>query len=131
LRVPFLVTSIVEPVRSPLGAKLHLPSIELERRTRTEDALARLIARVPEHLHPEALVGYGDPAEEVAKIARDRQAGLIVMGLEASPMAGPHMGSVTYRVLCLVPALVLALPPQASLPRGQEAEAPSATVSTH
>jgi nucleotide-binding universal stress UspA family protein len=131
LRVPCFVTSIVEPVRSPLGGKLHLPSIELERRTRAEDALARLLAGLPEQLQPEALVGYGDPAEEIAKIARDRHAGLIVMGLEASPMAGPHMGSVTYRVLCLVPSLVLALPPQVSLPRGHEAQAPSATVSTH
>jgi universal stress protein A len=131
LRVPFIATSVVEPVRSALGAKLRLPSIELERRTRAEDALARLVASVPGHIHPEALVAYGDPAEEIAKVARDRQAGLIVMGLEGSVTAGPHMGSVTYRVLCLVPALVLALPPRAWLPRDHEADAPSPTVSTH
>ena len=33
------------------------------------------------------------------------------MGLHASALAGPRMGSVTYRVLCLAPSLVLALPP--------------------
>lgn len=111
LTVPFIVTYVVEPIRSPLAAKLHLSGIELERRTRAEDSLNELLATVPRRLHPEALVAYGDPAEEIAKIARDRQAGLIVIGLHGSPMLGPRMGSVTYRVLCLAPALVLALPP--------------------
>jgi universal stress protein A len=130
LRVPFVVTSVVEPVRSPGSTTLHLPSIELERRTRAEDLLARLATNVPGDRPSEALVAYGDPAEEIAKIARDRQAGLIVMGLEGSPLAGTHMGSVTYRVLCLVPALVLALPPGVSLPQDYETEALPASVST-
>jgi len=54
---------------------------------------------------------FGEPAEEIAKIAADRQAGLIVVGLHASPVLGPRMGSVTYRVLSLSQGLVLALPP--------------------
>lgn len=111
LGLPMIVTYVVEPIRSPLAAKLHLSGIELERKTRAEDALGELIATLPRRLHPEALVAYGDPAEEISKIARDRQAGLIVIGLHGSPMLGPRMGSVTYRVLCLAPALVLALPP--------------------
>jgi nucleotide-binding universal stress UspA family protein len=117
LRVPVLATYVVEPVRSPLAAKLHLPSIEIERRARAEDALAALLATVPEELHTEALVAYGDPAEEIAKVARDRRAGLIVIGLHGSPMLGPHMGSVTYRVLCLASSPVLALPPKVSAGR--------------
>jgi nucleotide-binding universal stress UspA family protein len=111
LNVPLIATHVVEPVRSPLAAKLHLPSIELERRTRAEDALNELLATVPRKLHPEALVTFGDPAEEIIKVARDRKAGLIVVGLHGSPLTGPRMGSVTYRVLCLAHALVLALPP--------------------
>ena len=111
LGVPMIATHVVEPVRSPLAIKLHLPRIELERRTRAEDALNELLATVPRKLHPEALVAFGDPAEEIVKIARDRKAGLIVVGLHGSPMTGPRMGSVTYRVLCLAHALVLALPP--------------------
>lgn len=111
LSVPLLVTHVVEPVRSPLAAKLHLSSVELERRTRAEDALSEVLATVPRQQHPEALVAYGDPAEEIAKLARDRKAGLLVIGLHGSPLLGPRMGSVTYRVLCLVPALVLAIPP--------------------
>ena len=113
LRVPLITAHVVEPVRSPLAERLHLPHVELERRTRAEDALEDLVATVPQTLHPEALVAYGDPAEEIAKLARDRQAGLIVIGLHASPVLGPRMGSVTYRVLCLAPSLVLALPPAA------------------
>lgn len=112
LQVPMIAAHVIEPMRSPLAEKLHLPHLDLERKTRAEDALDDLIATVPRQLHPEALVVYGDPAEEIAKLARDRQAGLVVIGLHASPMRGPRMGSVTYRVLCLAPALVLALPPR-------------------
>jgi nucleotide-binding universal stress UspA family protein len=54
---------------------------------------------------------FGEPAEEIAKIAADRQTGLIVMGLHASAVSGARMGSVTYRVLSVTHALVLALPP--------------------
>ena len=114
LHVPFIAAHVVEPVRSPLAEKLHLPNLELERKTRAEDALEELLATVPRQLHPEALVAYGDPAEEIAKLARDRQAGLVLIGLHASPLRGPRMGSVTYRVLCLTPTLVLALPPVAA-----------------
>ncbi len=72
---------------------------------------AELLSRIPEGRRPEALVAYGDTAEEVTKVARDRQVGLIVIGLHGSPLHGPRIGSVTYRVLCLSGALVLALPP--------------------
>jgi nucleotide-binding universal stress UspA family protein len=111
LKLPFIAAHVVEPVRTPLAAKLQMSHIDLERKTRAEDALEELLATVPRQLHPEALVVYGDAAEEIAKLARDRQAGLIVIGLHGSPILGPRMGSVTYRVLCLAPALVLALPP--------------------
>ena len=110
LQLPLILAHVVEPVRSPLAARLHLPNVELERRSRAEEALTRMIAS-GKPVQAEALVAYGDPAEEIAKIARDRQAGLIVIGLHATPLLGPRMGSVTYRVLCLAHALVLALPP--------------------
>ena len=111
LNVPVIVTHVVEPVRSPLRATFHLQGLELERRARAEEVLRGLLATVPARLHPEALVVHGDPAEEISKVAAARRAGLIVVGLHGSPMLGPRMGSVTYRVLCLTPALVLALPP--------------------
>jgi hypothetical protein len=48
------------------------------------------------------------------KLANTRGAGLIVIGLHSSGLLGPRMGSVTCRVLCLTPALALALPPVAA-----------------
>jgi nucleotide-binding universal stress UspA family protein len=56
----------------------------------------------------------------LAKVAADRDAGLIVMGLHSSPLLGPRMGSVTYRVLCLAHRLVLALPPVPATQSGQD-----------
>jgi len=95
-----------------LAARLNLARVEADRRAIAEDGMSELMATIPRRLHPEALVAYGDPAEELAKVAQDRQAGLVVMGLHGSPVLGPRMGSVTYRLLCLCPTLVLALPPQ-------------------
>ena len=82
-----------------------------ERRARSEQALQELTAAVHQGVRSEALTAFGDPAEEITKIAKERHVGLIVIGLHASPLAGPRMGSVTYRVLCLSQTPVLALPP--------------------
>jgi nucleotide-binding universal stress UspA family protein len=118
LDVPVLLTYVVEPMRYVVSGLPHLHSLDAERRSRAEKALAELAATIPAHLRPEALVAYGDPAEEIAKVAHDRDTGLIVIGLHASTMLGPRMGSVTYRVLCLTSTLVLALPPAASSTTG-------------
>jgi nucleotide-binding universal stress UspA family protein len=114
LEVPVLLAHVVEPVHFAVSGLPHLPNLEVERRARAEKALAELASSVPPELRPEALVAYGDPAEEIAKVARDRDAGLIVIGLHASTLLGPRMGSVTYRVLCLTSTLVLALSPNSS-----------------
>lgn len=112
LRVPLLLLHVIEPVRSMIAAHPRLPKIDAERRDRAERHLEGLIAAVPPRVRPEALVAYGEPAEEIAKVAAERDAGLIIMGLHSSPVLGPRMGSVTYRVLCLAHRLVLAIPPQ-------------------
>jgi nucleotide-binding universal stress UspA family protein len=110
--VGLLLVNVVEPVKSRLAARLHnVSGLEADRRAVAEDGLRELMATLPMRLNPEALVAYGDPAEELAKVARDRRAGLIVMGLHGSPLLGLRMGSVTYRLICLAGGLVLALPP--------------------
>lgn len=111
LTLPLILVNVVEPLKTRLAARLNLAGVEADRRAVAEDGLNELLSTLPRRLHPEALVVYGDPAEELAKVARDRQAGLIVMGLHGSPLLGPRMGSVTYRLLCLSQAMVLALPP--------------------
>lgn len=112
LDVPMIVAHVIEPLKSRLAARLQLAGIEGDRRAAAEDALTRLTDPLPPSLRAEALLAYGDPAEELVKVARDRQVGLIVMGLHGSPLLGPRMGSVTYRLLCLAPTLTLALPPE-------------------
>lgn len=111
LTVPLILVTVVEPLKSGLAARLHLAGVEANRRAVAEEGLQELLATFPSHLHAEGLVAYGDTAEELAKVAHDRDAGLIVMGLHGSPLLGPRMGSVTYRLLCLASTLVLALPP--------------------
>ena len=123
LHLPMLLVHVIEPVKSPLLSRHHLLGLDSNRRAVAEEHLEDLVATLPRKLRPEALLVVGDPAEEAAKVVRDRQAGLVVMGLHGSPMLGPRMGSVTYRMLCLTPTLVLALPPRAverAKPEGQD-----------
>lgn len=111
LHLPLVLVHVIEPVKSALLSRLHLAGLDSNRRAIAEDGLDRLISAIPAHVRPEALVVFGDPAEEAAKVVRDRRAGLVVMGLHGSTLLGPRMGSVTYRMLCLSPTVVLALPP--------------------
>ena len=56
----------------------------------------------------------GDPAEQIARLARDKRSALIVMSLGSSAMRRRKPGSIAYRVLCLAPVPVLALPETSS-----------------
>ena len=114
LDVAITAVHVIEPAPPPLAGKLDLGRIQSERRTRAIDAVRDLMAAVPQQQHAESVVVEGDPAEQIAIVAKDRAAGLIVMGLRSSPASSPGMGSVTYRVLCLAPVLALALPPPRS-----------------
>jgi nucleotide-binding universal stress UspA family protein len=111
LSVPLLMLYVVEPARALATSHLRVAKIDAERRYRAERELEEAARALPSRVKAEALIAYGEPAEEIAKVASDRDAGVIVMGLHASPLLGPRMGSVTYRVLCLAHRLVLALPP--------------------
>jgi nucleotide-binding universal stress UspA family protein len=128
LTLPVILVHVIEPLKTRLAARLHLTGVEADRRAVAEEGLSEIVATMPRHLHSEALVAYGDPAEELAKVVRDRQAGLVVMGLHGSPLLGPRMGSVTYRLLCLAPTLVLALPPK-SVPESLQRVAVGGKVS--
>lgn len=112
LGAALMLLHVVEPVRGATAAVPWLPGVDAERRSRAEQDLNRALEAIPADLKAEPLIAYGEPAEEIAKVAADRDAGLIVIGLHSSPLLGPRMGSVTYRVLCLAHRLVLALPPQ-------------------
>jgi universal stress protein A len=53
---------------------------------------------------------HGNPAVEIARYAREKRAAFIVMSLRSSAMHERSPGSVAYRVLCLAPVPILALP---------------------
>ena len=112
---PLLLVHIVEPVRAVVPGHAYAANVDSERRGRAEQRLQALVATLPASRRPEALVMFGEPSEEISKIATDRGVGLIVMGLHASALLGPRMGSVTYRVVCVTNAIVLALPPGATV----------------
>ena len=112
LDVPLLLVHVIEPVKSRIAFRLNRRGLDADQRSVAEDGLSELLATIPRRLRPEALVAYGDPAEEAAKVVNDRHAGLVVMNLHSSPAVGPRMGSVTYRMLCLSQALMLAIPPK-------------------
>ena len=129
LHLPLVLVHVIEPVKSALLSRLHLAGLDSNRRAIAEESLDRLVSALPEQLRPEALIVFGDPAEEAAKVVRDRRAGLVVMGLHGSPVLGPRMGSVTYRMLCLCPTLVLALPPRATESERVQVEVPALVYS--
>ena len=132
IQVPLILLHVVEPVRGLSTSQPRLSKIDTERRYQAERELEAAIETLPQRIKPEALVVYGEPAEEIAKVAVDRDAGLIVVGLHSSPVLGPRMGSVTYRVLCLAHRLMLALPPAplGSVPLHGEVRAESQSTLT-
>ena len=109
-RVPLLIAHVIEPTRLPFPRRADGPRLDSERRAQADAALQRLSAGLPATARAETLVAYGDPAEEIAKLARDRHADLIVIPTHANAAGGARMGSVAYRVICLAPSMVLALP---------------------
>jgi nucleotide-binding universal stress UspA family protein len=122
LQVPVVLVHVIEPIKTRL-LRAKVPGLDAERRSVAEEALDELVALRTTN-RPEALIVFGDPAEEASKVVHNRQAGLVVMGLHGSPLLGPRMGSVTYRLLCLSETLVLALPPKIAKPAHRDATVP-------
>ena len=111
LDASIVLAHIMEPVVARPEQESLVPRLNRERRRVRSATLSRLKDSLPPRLRSEIVFGYGDPAEEIARIARERGAGAVVMGLHSADHSGPRMGSVTYRVLCQVPSLIVALPP--------------------
>jgi universal stress protein A len=111
LSIPLLLPYVLEPVFVPPEIRWAIPGLDAERRAQAEASLQELVARHGAGAAAETLILTGDASEEIVKLARARDAGLIVMGLHSSDVLGPRMGSVTYRVLSMIDTLVLALPP--------------------
>jgi nucleotide-binding universal stress UspA family protein len=111
LSVPLILAHVIEPIFIPYSVRALVPGADAERRAAIEEELTALARSTARDAVTESVVVTGEPSEEIVKLARVRDARLIVMGLHSSGMLGPRMGSVTYRVLCQAHTLVLALPP--------------------
>ena len=55
-------------------------------------------------------IAEGEPAEQIARLAREMGSTVVVVSLGSSAMRRREPGSIAYRVLCLAPVPVLALP---------------------
>lgn len=114
LRAPLVLVHVLEPVFIPHNVRLAMGGVDTARRERAEEQLTALADSLPDGIHAETMVLTGDPSEEITKLVNTRQAHLIVIGLHSSGLLGPRMGSVTYRVISMSHAPVLALPPDST-----------------
>ena len=94
------LTRLTEAVASQAQTRLERIRSELT-------ALASRTPAVKSDFH----ATLGAPANEIARVAVERHAGLIVMGLTGHGAATGRPGSVAYRVLGETPVPVLAIPP--------------------
>jgi nucleotide-binding universal stress UspA family protein len=108
-----LLAHVIEPIYIPPKLRAAMPDADNVRRAEVTTRLRELADASGMPSSTETIVLHGDASEEIVSLAGTRDAGLIVIGLHSSGMMGPKMGSVTYRVLCMTRALVLALPPHA------------------
>ena len=81
LALPLTFIHVLEPVSQYWSSRLCLAAFEEGRTGKAQLELSNLLATVPASSTRRALIARGDPAEEVARAARDARAGLLVMGL--------------------------------------------------
>jgi len=109
-----MLVTVLPPTQAPTWLHVHLDRREHERVLRARSELRRMAARAGQTAATVRVV-VGDPAEQIAAIAADSGAGLILLLLRpAGRLFATRQGSVTYRVLCNAGMPVLALPDRAS-----------------
>jgi nucleotide-binding universal stress UspA family protein len=112
LGVPLVFAHVVEPVIVPAWWQGLATDLEGERVASGQQMLASLAGSF-RHTHNACVVSIGRPAETIAALAVEHEAGLVVMGLanaDDSALRGP--GSIAYRVLRLAHVAVVVVPGQ-------------------
>ena len=114
LGVKMVLAHIEEPIVSGSLDEDVVQEIAKLRHDLVTRRLEELAELSPAALQPvTTIAASGDPASEIARLSRDWSAGAVVMGLHSSAIKdGPRMGTVTYRLLCATPVLVVACPPR-------------------
>jgi len=112
-RAALVVAHVVSPVTAPPRWRSYVQTVQEEGIPKARTRLDHVAASIPADVTPELVVCIGRPADAIADLARERAAGLIVLGLvgeNCNPSARP--GAIAYRVLCLSHTPVLVVPPQ-------------------
>jgi nucleotide-binding universal stress UspA family protein len=109
--LPLVLLHVVSPLRVSPRYQAEAAAHDAGRMEKARESLQQVAADIGA-TDTETLVTAGDPAEEIARVAGERHAGMIVMGLqgEGLPLVGRAPGSVASRVLSLSPVPVLAVP---------------------
>jgi len=110
LDTPLLLVHVVEPESTAGSGKRDVVD-GAARNTEAAAQLERLGARLGLPVRPAVITAQGDPATQIARIARERRAGAIVMALHSGPASHRRVGAVAYQLLCQTPSLVIAWPP--------------------
>jgi nucleotide-binding universal stress UspA family protein len=110
-----VVAHVVSPVTVPERWRAYVKDVEEESISQARTRLERLAASISVGLAPDLVVTMGRPADAIADLARERAAGLIVLGLVGEHHdPGARPGAIAYRVLCLAHAPVLVVPPHSN-----------------
>jgi nucleotide-binding universal stress UspA family protein len=107
--VPLVMAHVVAPLAVAPQWRPYVEEADEQRVREARARLAQLSTRLPATQARELVVSLGRPADAIAAIADERDAGLIVMGLTGTEDASRRPGSIAYRVLALsrVPVLVV------------------------
>jgi nucleotide-binding universal stress UspA family protein len=111
LKAGLVLLHALQPLHTVGRWREQAQTQETSSRTEAESRMKVLVDAMDATTPVETVMRTGGPADVIADVATERKAGLIVMGLQgAGGLLGSAPGSVTYRVLLLAPAPVLAVP---------------------
>jgi universal stress protein A len=113
LSAPLTVAHVIEPLNAPAEWTSYIADTDEVRVTGARGKLEQLSQQAAHRERVDTVVSLGRPADEIAGIAEDRGAGLVVVGLTGAqgPLA-PRPGSIAYRVLGLSAVPVVVVPPR-------------------
>jgi universal stress protein A len=106
-----VVVHVLDPLAARGQFRRVIAAADDVRRDDARTRLDDLLRDVPSRLPRTSDIARGDPASEIARLALEHATGAIVIALHSSPESGRRIGSVTYRLLCRTPTVVVALPP--------------------
>jgi nucleotide-binding universal stress UspA family protein len=113
MKVPLVLAHAVSRVTVPPQWQALTVESHEARVTDARAKLEQLSVQICGGQACETVVSVGRPADVIAAVADDREAGLIVMGLasEGGPGA-PRPGSIAYGLLCIARVPVVVVPPK-------------------